>query len=340
MAQNNIRVSSHPIASALLWKATMDFYEQAQKHGDWLDIGGNLSFVSSNAGAHGCLLSNTSRDASRYLASINSKSVSSKVPDYGVKTTSRGTSAITSNDFRVKIFSLAVADNDTALSNKFCLGGAECCNSQAKFAVSIHSLYDATCQNIYDMFDRHGIEVLLAVMYMPQELRYGLRYSNVRFYENSFTFYEFHNHPRDPKKVIMGFKDCSFVYIHDREEWHKYFTTTLIIGRDFDITIEDYEQNGPEHRFRFVRVPKHKSCSLPRLIQPELLVNYVAFPDIHEYIRNGMISTIDQLPKFLVPADFHRKCLMQALKAVQLDNAAILTYINGITNRIDINTKE
>jgi hypothetical protein len=122
MCHDNIRRSSHPIPSCMLWAATMDFYDEASSHPNFIDFGGSISSVLKNGKAHGCLLSDTARDVNRYLTSVNSKLQSSRY--------SRPDEATLLEDFRNKIFSVRVADADRTqqLFDRFCFGGAQCCN--------------------------------------------------------------------------------------------------------------------------------------------------------------------------------------------------------------------
>lgn len=335
-----LRKSSHPIPAAMLWKMTTDFYNEAiGANGDrrFIDIGGSVARVLGMPNAHGCLLSDNARDRFRYLSTIHSRERKFNIND------------LSANDIVVRdkmlklqrdIFSDAASDASVSQSSSFCLNGAQNCTHKATFAVSIHSLYEVTPKIVYDCFDKHGLNTMLAGLYLMQELRFGPDYALARGYEDVFDFYDCNEFPPDNTKTILSFRDNSLAYVQSTDTWKDWFYITRINGDKFDILVEDYEQNGPEHRFRFTRVPKSAECLLPRVLQPELLREYIKFPDIHHYILNHMYSEQDELPHIIIPAEFHRKAMNQALKPTELSNSAVHTYLIGITNRIDINTQE
>lgn len=340
MAGNHLRRSSHVIPAAMLWRATTEFYREAIGHDGnrrFIDIGGSVARVLGQKNAHGCLLSDTGRDRFRYLSTINSKLRSTNMNDLNTKNAKLIADL---RDLQFDVFNDAAADAHVSTSDQFCLQGSQCCDFRATFAVSIHSLYAITPKQVYDTFVSHGLETMLAVLYLPQEMRYGDKYALARAYEKKYNFYDYQIHPTRPEMSVLSFRDNSLVYVQRTDTWSNWFYVTRIAGDEFDIIIEDYEQNGPEHRLRFTRVPRGSSEMIPRMLQPELLADYIEFPDLHSYILNGFINDQDEIEHLLIPAEFHRKAMNQALKPEMLSNSSVHTYIVGITNRIDINTVE
>lgn len=340
MADTKLRNSSHPIPACMMWKATTDLYKEAvglDGARRFIDIGGSVARVLGTPNAHGCLLSATARDRFRYLSTINSKVRSADVTKLDTKNQAMLDELLV---LQQGVYDYAASSQSVMFSNSFCLKGADCCDVQATFAVSIHTLQKTKPQQVYDAFEHHGLNTMLAVIYLPQEGRFGNRYSQVRSYESNHDFYDFTEHPLDPSQSVLSFRDNSLAYVFDTTTWFDWFYITHIRGDKFDIIVEDYEQNGFEHRFRFTRVPCSSPSLMPRVLQPEILADYIEFPDMHAYILSNMTVDQDSLPHILIPKEFYRKCMNQALKPAELDNSSVHAYIIGITNRIDINTHE
>jgi len=314
--------SSHPIASTMLYLATLDLFREAggdDRNRRFIDIGGSISKILKWPNAHACNLSNSARDRFRFLSTTNSvlQDRSSQIFE----------------QIYDDIFAHA-ASGICAQQPRVCLHGAQCCNQPSKFAVCVHALYDLTPQEVHDIFSIHGLDTLLAVLYIPAELTYGTNFSEARKLEE---IYDFYHYLEKDEFSYMSFGDNSFCYKHNTINWRNWANITMIQGTDFNIAVEDYEQNGPEHRLRFVRIP-NTDGSIPRYVTPGILEGYVEYPDLFDYFWHDCHLQQSDLKTILVPYDYYRRAMSQALKVKELDNNSVYTYIVGITNKIDVNS--
>ncbi len=239
-----MRDSTHPEASSLNYIANMELVQHARTIDEkFIDIGSDLRLNNAD---HCCTLVDNHRDASRYLnqATVLSDDVARNINH--------------------NLFNRLNSGINT------CFKGAEHCGHKAKVAISAHSLYDIPIENIGSIFSNHDLYFLIAMMYLPYEL------VDIDIAQIKSDFYKF---KKENDQAYFAFKnDCSFIYVHNYNNWAKYLTTSLIECKDFDITIEISRSYGPMHKLIFTRVPKYK-------FRVNMLIRTLPLGDIENYVK-------------------------------------------------------
>jgi O-acetyl-ADP-ribose deacetylase (regulator of RNase III) len=324
-----LRISQHPIASCMLWKANTDLYGEAigpNGNQRFLDIGGSWSHIFQK-NKHTCNLITSAREQYRALSTLNStfRSIDYKKADPATIATNRC----------AQLSAFGMKDFQPTFDAGYCTYGTQNCKNKATFAIAVHSIYDITPMQMYETFDIHGLNTLVAALYLPNEIIYGEHYTRARMLQDHLNFYVCYAEDDD---YVMHFNDSSFAYIHKKANWEFWAKNVAIKGPAFTIVIETQYQFGIEYRLRMTRVNNNVPINLYRHIMPDVLSEFVMFPNVVDYFVGHCVKR--EVSHHLVPAAFHQKCLMQALKPAVLDNNTIITYIHGITQRIDINTTE
>jgi len=327
--QDKLRKSNHPIASALLHYAMIISYEEAEKYGRYLDFGGNVNHCRKGNGArHACNISDSARDRARLLNNL--------ALDHGLQ----------ADDLRYaigkpktpnlhSIISAVIANQSDVDQYSFCNHGMQHCKWQAKFAVSVHSLYDVTPRQVYHAFVSHGVETLLAWMYLPLELNIDDAV-DLRKYSNEQCFYDYYE---KDDWAYMNFCDDSFMYRHNVKNWRLWSRITIIRGEQFDIVVEPDMSIGPMKRLRLRRVPlgSNDIGILTRCVDLGYAKNYVKVPDLYEWCQREQDVAGKDLKHFILPIDLYDRILMQVLKTEELKSNNIHQYAMGVMNQIIIN---
>jgi len=183
-----------------------------------------------------------------------------------------------------------------------CNNGTLACNHQANIAIAVHSLYDFSLDDIYRVFQTHGIMQLIAFLYIPFQL-YDARLAPVDAKVFNIQYVN------DNKDLVFGMKDSSIPYVHSRKKWTDLAHVT-VIGHDHSpmhIVRETVRTAGQLQTVIFTRtfhfdakiamtVPIAKWCN-----------NNYLVPDIVEFIKKGPLGcrffrTQSDLKHFLVPS--------------------------------------
>lgn len=279
------KYSQHPVLANL-----NDYcYFEAQKYVDIcisngynvMTIGDSVNQKLDKGGVyniHNCLLTDSSRDSYRVVNSLAAR------PSAPHRTAHLHKAINNVNTFGV------------------CNNGTLACNHQANVAIAVHSLYDFSLDDIYRVFQTHGIMQLIAFLYVPFQL-YDARLAPVDAKVFNIQYVN------DNKDLVFGMKDSSIPYVHSRKKWADLAHVTVITHEHSPMNIvrETVRTAGQLQTIIFTRtfdfdakiamtVPIAKWCN----------GNYLV-PDVVEFIKKGPLrcrfyKTQRDLKHFLVPS--------------------------------------
>nr|WAY16487.1 nonstructural polyprotein [Hepelivirales sp.] len=310
------RTSTHPIPAALLQYAAADLIRDGTNMKPFIDIGGNILYAKNNK--HTCLLATNTRDVARYLTNMNSTNDSYNEKVYRAVWSGADVFTLYNRNY-----------NETSLGS-ICFKGAECCRHTAKTLILNHSLYDMTHKQIYDMIRKHKAKQLIAWTFYPPDLWLKDAFK-VNHYEPELDFYTYFE---QGEMSIMGYKDGSFCYVHNTNNWRLLLEVSYIRGDDFDIVVEVVDRIGFMFKQRFTVVPrKLQRAPLIHSIFFDYMAKYVAVPDLWE---NTKLGFVDHLNFMYVPDTYYTRVMNLALKALEIKSESIHTYAVAISTQIDI----
>lgn len=164
-------------------------------------------------------------------------------------------------------------------TNKFCVNGFGNCLFNAPNAISIHSLYDISLQELALGFYNHGTEQLRAWMHLPYELLQVDQWTNKT---HQFTFHC--KRVNGKKRVVFGFlNDPSFMYEHDYDTWTAYMTTSCFnTPYGFALLIERTKQNGTQCELKITKVALRTTVTHTI---PTGLSKIIAVPNLSELAK-------------------------------------------------------
>jgi len=210
--------SSHPILAILNEYSN---YEANIIASRWVENGFSVMTIGDSVNNkikshHNCMLLNNSRDLFR--VANNSKD------------------NLVSNHVAGRISSTPV-----------CGIGTTECNFKADKCIAVHSLYDLSLDEIYDIFLMHDIDTLVSFMYFPIGLFHrDLRSSDSDIFRISYN----------KNNVVFTLNDFSTPYTHSFERWRAKAIYGKIEGKEFDVVCEHSRTIGPLHIMNYQRVRK------------------------------------------------------------------------------------
>nr|WEU70891.1 MAG: nonstructural polyprotein [Hangzhou hepe-like virus 1] len=319
------RVSPHPIYATLLYIDTKECYDYASsildcrgKIAPFIDVGGAISRITrTNKDAdvvHGCYMVETMRDAHR----VNEQAIS----------LAQQTDAKT-RDVAQQIFN-HLHNNISMTNNQFCGGCSQKCTRKAHMAVAIHSIYDMTCHDVYDTFQTHSLNTMLATLLIPKELFYD-QAKDARKYAKQDPFYITRV---TGEYTHMIFTDGTTGYMHKTVEWKKWAQLSAIYGPDFTISIQVTRHYGPDYMLKLCRVPNTVTHCLPRLYPADYMSDYVAVPNLFHYV--SLKEKQNKLPTIIAPRDFYNRLSDYILKLETVSVSNVYMFASSIKSRIDI----
>jgi len=312
------RHSPHPILAAL-----SDYAEgfcSRSKVSDHIDVGARLEgflnrFTGSN---HACLLLSEGRDEARYKRTLHLRSM------HKLRT---GRNAVLSHGVEQ-----AVEAIQTGRSNQVvCLDGAENCDFQSTYAVSVHSAYDIKFEFWEQIFSKHGLERATIWLHAPIEMIYT---TELRSPDADYCF---ETVLKNKKKYIRFWfpGDESLAYEHERENWLKYLLQPVLRGKNFNILFEIAERIGPMIRIEAVRVYNAVSVSHCTELRDHSIVK---LPNVDEYFCCGPKS---KKKPILCPADKVTKGRAWMFNAANSDLCweKFISYMRSLRSQVFIGSK-
>nr|WPV62202.1 MAG: non-structural polyprotein [Jingmen bat omegatetravirus 1] len=277
--------TQHPVLAGHQRVAEEYLHGFARSHSSVLEIGPSLQSATKLYGStgaplcsyHGCTKAST-RDNSRHIAALQSHMLRSSKPE-----------------FKADAALLAAG----VPSETFCVDGVGACAFKAQVAISNHSLYDVTLEELANGFDNHGLHVVKAFMHMPEELLYMDEVVNVelgyRFKvvdeplrlkdclpsQQDIYIDKLVNSSGPTRRTVLfsGDNDWADAYVHDYHTWIAYllvrhFPTPF----GFSLHIEVQKRHGSSIELRITRtepgdrivaiVPRTSSlCRVPNVFQ-------------------------------------------------------------------------
>nr|AVM87270.1 nonstructural polyprotein [Guangdong fish caecilians hepevirus] len=130
----------------------------------------------------------------------------------------------------------------------FCTGGAQCCAYQPanNHAISIHSAYDITRAEWFQIFDAHQLNTVDVWLLMPDEVTE--KDTGVNGVDWGYRV-----DIDDKARATMLLLDGSQGYRHDWQEWKKYDCEAGWPGDDYNICISPEGAWGPLRRYTLFR---------------------------------------------------------------------------------------
>nr|WOK58416.1 MAG: nonstructural polyprotein [Wufeng shrew bastrovirus 2] len=266
-----IKLSSHPLPSALLEFANLEANKLYKGRSDWIEIGPNLLDYTrrANSTTHCCTLMDNARDDGRLYHSAMSVHLSRN-------------GANVANAMALKSIVAAVK---SGVGNRFCcVRGAHNCMFSAVRALSIHSAYDIPFDQWYRIFDFHGLQEADLWMLLPPQI---LALQNFECPEEGFWFKTIGD------KIVMGFYgdsklDSSFCYHHDRANLECYLKSSVINGPEFSVVCEIVGRRGPQVHIRMTKA--HHGGEIFRMVSTGLS-EYARLPRMQAVVENRYRKT-------------------------------------------------
>lgn len=270
--------TQHPILAGHQRVAEEHLHAFARECNTVLEIGPSLHSAAKLHGAigapvtdyHGCTKYGT-RDGSRHIAALHSRLVRRCRPEFKADA------------------ALLVGGNAT---QTFCTRGVGACSFKSQIAISNHSLYDITLEELANAFDNHGIHILKAFMHIPEELLYmdevvnveqgyrfkvvdapmrvsdcAVRAGDIRFHFPTLDFITDDEGrkidrlvARTPhaRRVVLfsGDDDWADAYCHDYHNWLSYLLVrNYPTPFGFSLHIEIQRRHGSSVELRITRAP-------------------------------------------------------------------------------------
>lgn len=218
-----------------------------------------------------------------------------------------------------------------------CIDGAEECNVPAPngIAVAVDSLYDIPIENLPIIFEQHQIEVLHAWMFLPLEL---IDDDLLNHFHNPLYKLKIMANSFNKQKVSFNFhNDLSAGYEHNRINWTKYITTTLIEYTNFNIFIEIKRNYGPFCYLTFVRTNFADPCQ--RVLPfSDFYNHFVKLPNYIHLLNHDFNISYKNLPKIICPKSVAHQLYAYVARgpdsSFSYERGA--TYFHGITSKIVI----
>jgi len=195
----------------------------------------------------------------------------------------------------------------------YCHQGSENCDFIAHKAVAVHSIYDITPSDMFKIFMKHGIDELVAFIYLPNSL-YLQSLAATDLQEFNMIY--------DGDTAWFGISDRSLAYKHSLTNWKKWATITKIEPTDtcvfsrrlrpFCLAVERINSYGPLCRMRILRI-SYNNDNIPCIIPyRQMSRGCCLVPNIRVAWENDFIYHQGNLPHICVPSDAVRQVLSYA----------------------------
>jgi hypothetical protein len=266
--EHNTLYSSHPILAILNDHANVDagkIIHAFKNAGPTISIGDPL--VSTRA-SHNCNLLNTTRDAMRFAVNGYNSDISGSVK-----------------------YATLHNKHDNKL---LCLNGAQNCHFNAHTAVAVHSMYDVTMEELADIFINHNLQQMFVYMYLP------INITNENFmscYKSIFTM----SYLPQTASFCFAPNDGSVPYIHNADNWRKWFYTTQIKCGPITLVFERTKIYGPYVIIRINKVYNFNTEVLMSVPIDPTLANHYFVPNIKEAMAFNFAIDQSKLQHFQVP---------------------------------------
>nr|USM11153.1 MAG: non-structural polyprotein [Avian associated bastrovirus 2] len=246
----------HQIGQSHLIIAEQYLNEFVKNHEEFIEIGPNPASLMRKAigkrHVHGCTL-RSARDQSRYIIAAASNEVRNFRPN-NTQITGIQSGGATHRALYEDIQKLASG----IPTETFCTRGWQNCNARAPIAISNHSLYDITLQDLAIGMLHHNTSLIRAYMHFPVEALEVEDWSN---HEHGYCF-----------KVVNGnirfgwIGDTAFSYNHDLAVWLSYLKTSVFdTPFGFSVSIEKTRRMGSQFELTITKITAAErfTASLP-----------------------------------------------------------------------------
>lgn len=279
------RNSSHPILTVLNDYANADAASQIRhlknKGFSTLSIGDSIN--PKIKAHHNCLLLNCDREAMRYVQT-----------------------GLTNNSIIQQEY-VKLAQNNKYKS-LVCHNGAQNCNFEATIGFAIHSTYDITLDQLYEIFDQHKLSKLIIYAYVPL-LLYDNDLSQLDQKYQHYKLFEADD------KLMFHMGDYSLNYVHSYSNWKKFANFTRIKGADFHIIRETSRVIGPLHIITLSKVANYGGEIIFSVPITEMYNDLYKVPSMSHVIKGNFILKQSEVHHYLVPKHVVDVLLSYAIRA-------------------------
>nr|QZZ63399.1 hypothetical protein [Nelson Astrovirus-like 1] len=237
----------HQLATAHQSIAEQTINRFLRNHDEYIEIGPNAASFSRNAvgktNPHGCTL-RSARDQARHARAAMSNELRGYRPRHE-QIVDVQAGGITHRTLYERVQHLA-----SGIPTKtFCLNGWQNCDSQAQIAVSNHSLYDITFQDLAVGMRNHNCCYIKAFMHFPTEIL------DVDEWISAEKGYRFSRDRKTGSVAFHWLSDTAFGYTHDHDTWIRYLTTGgFSTPFGFNVLIEKTAWHGSQFELSISRV--------------------------------------------------------------------------------------
>ncbi|APG77817.1 RdRp [Wenling hepe-like virus 4] len=227
---------------------------------------------------------------------------------------------------------------------KLCLRGSENCTYAASVGV-MNNVYDITMKDMYTIFDQHGLEIVHAVMMLPDEVAFGISGTS----ESGYSIRE------NGEDTIMSFECGSFAYQHKTFTWRDWCTVNVYNGEHFSLLIERVRNFGPMTQLIITRV--HSSVKVHSVISSKFSSYYKVYDFLNasdkvlnecrkfrlkedqQKLKNFMDAEIGYI---LIPPEVHAKVIQHAAIREDLNfrRQQVAAILKSVTSCVTIASQE
>jgi len=306
--------TAHQLAAAHQRYAERMLHQYAKRHKPCIEIGPNptgmMKIGANDPKVHGCCLY-TGRDQARYTTAAASVTV-------------RGCRDRTYTN-QVNLLASGIP------TEKFCIAGFGACDFQAPFAISNHSLYDITLQEVAAGMLNHNLSKIVAYMHLPPAALKCDFYNDNEFQIRHKVFYK-----GDNKRILMGFpNDPGWAYDHDFNTVMAYLTHSgLETPYGFNLMLERVVNFGSHFCIHITRT------ALPVTIYasiPAAFVNAIGVPDFFHLASEAY--KVGTKPKMIITDKIKVERLyyyLLARDAKQADLRAAFAYARAELRKVTL----